>query len=130
MLSDPCTARLTNSAGVGYDFGVGDDVLVLQEETDDSSVSMAPELKGRWVARILEIRGTNPNDVYFLVNWYNRPEDLTAVGCRREPHHGMSELVGTNSVDIIDIGKQSTSQVSLAFTRPDAEQKQSFQRRS
>jgi hypothetical protein len=83
-------------------FRVGDDVLVMQDETNDERSDLPTDLKGRWVGRILEIRALDHTNVFVLVNWYNRPEDLPKG---RQPHHGMSEILATNDVDIISPSK-------------------------
>jgi hypothetical protein len=83
---------------MGQEFGVGDDVLVLQEETVDNDHHMSPDLQNRWVGRILEIRSSDQENVHILINWYSRPEDLPKG---RRPHHGMNEVLATNDVDII-----------------------------
>jgi hypothetical protein len=93
---------LTPLADMETSFGVGDDVLVLQDETPDDDPRLASELQGRWVGRIIEIRAINRENVYLLMNWYNRPEDLPRG---REPHHGMNEVIATNDVDIISPSK-------------------------
>ena len=83
-------------------FGVGDDVLVSQHDTNDSKSGLPIELQGRWVGRIIEIRAMDQVNVFILVNWYNRPEDLR-IG--RQSHHGMDEILATNDVDIISPSK-------------------------
>lgn len=83
---------------MGTSFGIGDDVLVMQEATSDDKSGLPSELKGRWVGRILEIRATSGANVHVLINWYNRPEDLPK---RREAYHSMNEVLATNDVDII-----------------------------
>jgi len=86
-------------------YGVGDDVLITQEDTPDDDPRIAPELKNRWVARILEIRATDSDNVHVLVNWYNRPEDLPGDK-QREAYHSMNEIVATNDVDVIEPSRQ------------------------
>lgn len=83
---------------MGTNFAVGDDVLVMQNETNDEKSGLPTELHGRWLGRIIEIRALDQVNVFILVNWYNRPEDL-AKG--RAPHHSMNEILATNDVDVI-----------------------------
>ncbi|KIW07454.1 uncharacterized protein PV09_01426 [Verruconis gallopava] len=90
--------RYKKAVYMGTKFCVGDDVLIMQDETADDNSALAPELKGRWVGRIIEIRAINQENVFILINWYNRPEDLPKG---RQPHHGMNEILATNDVDII-----------------------------
>jgi hypothetical protein len=92
-------SRLTGSIDMDTNFVVGDDVLIMQDETVDDGPHLSPELQGRWVGRIIEIRAADPENVFILINWYNRPEDLPGKG--RQPHHGMNEVLATNDVDII-----------------------------
>lgn len=83
-------------------FGVGEDVLVMQDETNDERSGLPTELHGRWVGRILEIRAIDQINVFILINWYNRPEDLPKG---RQPHHSMNEILATNDVDIVSPGE-------------------------
>ena len=52
-----------------------------------------------WVAKILEVRASDPSHVFLCVYWLYRPEDLPG-GC--QPYHGASELIASNDMAIID----------------------------
>ncbi|KAL9606057.1 MAG: hypothetical protein Q9179_000790, partial [Wetmoreana sp. 5 TL-2023] len=51
------------------------------------------------VARILEIRARDSQNVYIRVYWLYRPEDIPGG---RQPYHGEHELVATNHMEIVD----------------------------
>ncbi|KAL9589585.1 MAG: hypothetical protein Q9203_001624 [Teloschistes exilis] len=51
------------------------------------------------VARILEVRAKDPQNVYVRLYWLYRPEDLSEG---RQTHHGERELVATNHMEIVD----------------------------
>ncbi|KAL8944239.1 MAG: hypothetical protein Q9211_000669 [Gyalolechia sp. 1 TL-2023] len=51
------------------------------------------------VARILEIRARDPQNVYARVYWVHRPEDIPGG---REPYHGENELIASNHMEIVD----------------------------
>lgn len=93
-------------------YAIGDDVLIKQLTTNDDDSPMDQDLKGKWVARILEIRTSrNHRYPYILINWYNRPEDLVEFSrdLGREAHHGACELIATNDVDIILPGRPDSN---------------------
>lgn len=52
-----------------------------------------------WVARVLEVRASDPTHVYLRVYWLYWPDELP--GGRRE-YHGKSELVVSNHMEIVD----------------------------
>ncbi|KAL2132849.1 hypothetical protein VTI74DRAFT_3223 [Chaetomium olivicolor] len=63
-----------------------------------------------WVARILEIRASDEHHVYARVYWMYWPDELppgTHDGKKtiqgRQPYHGMSELIASNHMDIINV---------------------------
>ncbi|KAI4171464.1 MAG: hypothetical protein LQ343_004202 [Gyalolechia ehrenbergii] len=51
------------------------------------------------VARILEIRARDPQNVYARVYWVHRPEDIPGG---RQPWHGENELIASNHMEIVD----------------------------
>ncbi|KAL8722378.1 MAG: hypothetical protein Q9181_007498 [Wetmoreana brouardii] len=51
------------------------------------------------VARILEIRARDSQNVYVRVYWLYRPEEIPSG---RQPYHGEHELVATNHMEIVD----------------------------
>ena len=93
----------------------GDDVLVnngcLKEEKRNPDIP--DTLQGNWAARILEIRARDEANVYLLVNYYNRPEDLP-IGTRK-PWQGMNEILATNEVSIIDPSKNTSISSMIAI---------------
>ena len=60
-----------------------------------------------WVARILQVRAKNAQNVYALVAWLYWPEELPGLKGRREPgaqpYHGKNELVASNYMDVLDV---------------------------
>ncbi|KAH8733074.1 hypothetical protein GQ44DRAFT_601970 [Phaeosphaeriaceae sp. PMI808] len=52
-----------------------------------------------WIGRVLEVRAGDTEHVYLRVYWLYRPEDLPDG---RKAHHGETELVASNHMDIID----------------------------
>ncbi|KAF1833305.1 hypothetical protein BDW02DRAFT_599192 [Decorospora gaudefroyi] len=76
-----------------------------------------PEIS-HWLARVLEIRAGDPSHVYLRVFWTYRPEDLPGG---RQRHHGSSELIVSNHMDIIDaLTVQSTADVVHWDDNPDS----------
>lgn len=59
-----------------------------------------PDTIPHWFARVLEVRAANPAHVYLRVFWLYRPEDLPGG---RKPHHGQSELIVSNHMEIIEV---------------------------
>ncbi|KAI4147310.1 MAG: hypothetical protein L6R39_003154 [Caloplaca ligustica] len=57
------------------------------------------DLNVKCIARILEIRALDPQNVYVRVYWLYRPEDIP--GGRRD-YHGSRELISTNHMEIVD----------------------------
>ena len=68
--------------------------MFVKKEEDDESASVS-----QWLARILEVRAGDPTHVYLRVYWAYRPEDLLEG---RQPHHGDSEIIVSNHMDIIE----------------------------
>ncbi|RAL66842.1 hypothetical protein DID88_007625 [Monilinia fructigena] len=70
------------------------------------------EPKDFWVARVLQVRASNPQHVYALVAWMYWPEELEATakaadevspaGGRRK-YHGSAELIASNYLDVVDV---------------------------
>ncbi|KAB8299115.1 hypothetical protein EYC80_001228 [Monilinia laxa] len=70
------------------------------------------EPKDFWVARVLQVRASNPQHVYALVAWMYWPEELAATakaadevspaGGRRR-YHGSAELIASNYLDVVDV---------------------------
>ncbi|KAH8798348.1 hypothetical protein F5884DRAFT_143264 [Xylogone sp. PMI_703] len=66
-----------------------------------------------WVAKILKIRGDDPQHIYALVAWLywakELPLDLTPGPCitdpnpGKQPYHGCHELIGSNYLDVISL---------------------------
>jgi hypothetical protein len=51
------------------------------------------------MGRVLEVRAGDASHVYLRVYWLYRPEDLPRG---RQSHHGDSELIASNHMDIIE----------------------------
>lgn len=69
------------------DIAQGEDVLSMNAK------------KRFWVARLLEIRGTDQEHTYLRVFWLYWPEELQGGA---SPYHGKNELVMSNHMDTID----------------------------
>jgi hypothetical protein len=79
------------------EFQVGQVVFVKNSEgADDKNPPNAVE---GWLAKILEIRAGDSSHVFLRVFWAYRPEDLPGG---RQPHHGSSEIIVSNHMDIIE----------------------------
>ncbi|SPJ86974.1 uncharacterized protein FTOL_11999 [Fusarium torulosum] len=68
------------------------------------------EVDKDWVARILEIRASDPNHVYACIHWLYRPDELphgTLESNKKiqgpQPYHGAKELIFSNHLDVIDV---------------------------
>lgn len=79
----------------GESIATGECILVKHDESEAEKV----ETKKQWKAKVLEVRALDPEHVYVRVAWLNRPEDLAGG---RKPHHGATELIPSNQMDIID----------------------------
>lgn len=75
--------------------GNGDFIYVKHDEWADDAI----DTSAQWKAIVLECRAMDPEHVYILVAWLNRPEDLDSG---RKPYHGRNELIPSNHLDIID----------------------------
>ncbi|CAH0019471.1 unnamed protein product [Clonostachys rhizophaga] len=97
-------------------FHTDDFVYVANEESikrlkatpDGSGASQSPR-SNDWVARILEIRALNEQNVYARVFWMYWPDELSASTTDgrktirgRQPYHGKHELIASNHMDIIN----------------------------
>lgn len=85
----------------------GDCVLVRHDDIVQLDDSRHPTLQF-WKAQVLEIRAIDRHNVYCLVSWFDRPQDL-ATGPK--PYHGKYELIASTTVDCInaDCIQQRTS---------------------
>jgi hypothetical protein len=68
------------------------------------------EVDKDWVARVLEIRASDPNHVYACIHWLYRPHELPHGTLEskkkiqgRQPYHGAKELIFSNHLDVIDV---------------------------
>lgn len=67
-------------------------------------VPLGTTLQSHWVAKVLGVRGKDERNVFLLIQWLYRPEDLEPPRAR-EPHHGSYELVASNYLQVIDARK-------------------------
>jgi hypothetical protein len=102
--------RLPNTVK-GVRFHVGEIVLVRPDENytptasgNKNLVPLGASLKYHWVAKVLGVRGKDERNVFVLIQWLYRPEDLEAP-LGREPHHGSFELIASNYLQVIDARK-------------------------
>ncbi|KAL9593907.1 MAG: hypothetical protein Q9219_007325 [cf. Caloplaca sp. 3 TL-2023] len=58
-----------------------------------------PDTQVNCIARILEIRALNPQNVYVRVYWLYRPQELPND---KQAHHGAGEMIATNHMEIVD----------------------------
>ncbi|CAI6277388.1 unnamed protein product [Periconia digitata] len=77
-----------------HHYHVGD-IVHIRHDADESTLEAPIE---NWLAKVLEIRGANSNNVYLRIYWMYRPEDLPGG---RRPYHGKNELIATNDMDIL-----------------------------
>jgi hypothetical protein len=90
------TTRYRRFTMNGEEFQAGQMVFVKKSEED---ITEGPDAIQHWLAKILEIRGGDPSHVYLRVFWAYRPEDVPGG---RQAHHGDSELIVSNHMDIIE----------------------------
>ncbi|KAF1912633.1 hypothetical protein BDU57DRAFT_583096 [Ampelomyces quisqualis] len=77
------------------EFEVGQTIFVSKtEEPQDNAEAIQ-----HWIGKVLEVRAGDAAHVYLRVYWQYRPEDLPGG---RKPHHGASELIASNHMDIIE----------------------------
>ncbi|KAI4648722.1 uncharacterized protein J4E79_009793 [Alternaria viburni] len=81
----------------GEEFEVGQMIFVKKSEED--KIAEGPGTIEHWIAKVLEVRGGDPEHVFLRVYWAYRPEDIPGG---RQAHHGDSELIVSNHMDIID----------------------------
>ena len=60
---------------------------------------LAYDRKNFWVAKVLEVRASDPQHVYLRVFWLYWPDELPQG---RQKYHGQNELVMSNHMDIVD----------------------------
>ncbi|KAJ6439223.1 ebs-bah-phd domain-containing protein [Purpureocillium lavendulum] len=103
----------------GVKYYVGDHIYVMNDITikrqnavrTDSRQQGSLQLTDYWVAKILEIRGSDVEHVYARVFWMYLPDELppnTLLEGKyvsgRQPYHGQHELIASNHiVDIINV---------------------------
>ena len=82
-------------------FGVNDYVYINDGMVDvEQNARLDPkDQHAFWIARVLEVRASDPTHVYLRVFWMYWPEELP--GGRKE-YHGKEELIASNHMDIID----------------------------
>ncbi|EUC50953.1 hypothetical protein COCMIDRAFT_80648 [Bipolaris oryzae ATCC 44560] len=92
--------------------------LVFVKSSEDSEGTNPPNAVEGWLAKILEIRAGDSSHVFLRVFWAYRPEDLPGG---RQPHHGASEIVVSNHMDIIEpLTVQSLAEVVHWDDDPDS----------
>jgi hypothetical protein len=109
------------SAVKGVRFHVTDVVLVKPDESciptaspNENLVPLGMSLQNHWVAKVLGVRGKDERNVFVLIQWLYRPEDLEAP-LGREPHHGGYELIASNYLQVIDARKLPPLLVELFY---------------
>ncbi|MCJ1354639.1 MAG: hypothetical protein MMC33_004628 [Icmadophila ericetorum] len=80
-------------------FGVHDFIYVNSGQRGEDDAEEDEESHKDWIARVLEVRATDPTHVYLRIYWMYWPEELPAG---REKYHGKNELVASNHMEIID----------------------------
>jgi hypothetical protein len=97
----------------GLKHKLGDFVFIANEQTikrQKINSGQATQYNEEWVARILEVRALDANNVYARVHWMYRPDEIPlGTLCRgkkiegRQPYHGDKELILSNHMDIINV---------------------------
>src|SRR4051794_39775267 len=77
------------------EFEVGQIIFV--KVTEDACDPTDPSQNA--FGRVLEVRAGDASHVYLRVYWLYKPEELPGG---RQPHHGDSELIASNHMDIIE----------------------------
>ncbi|KAG9188755.1 hypothetical protein G6011_07460 [Alternaria panax] len=99
----------------GEEFQVGQMVFVKKSE---DQIEECPNSIQHWLAKVLEIRAGDASHVYLRVFWAYRPEDVPGG---RKPHHGGSELIVSNHMDIIEaVTVESSADVVYWNDDPDS----------
>lgn len=80
-------------------FGVNDFVSINHSNIAHGELYSPEDEKIFWVARVLEVRARDSQNVYLRVFWMYWPEELP-MGA--QPYHGKHELVASNHMEIID----------------------------
>ncbi|KAL8842545.1 MAG: hypothetical protein Q9170_000499 [Blastenia crenularia] len=65
----------------------------------DAGADAGADAEVSCIARILEIRAFDPQNVYVRVYWLYRPEEVSGG---RKPYHGSNEMIATNHMEIVD----------------------------
>lgn len=64
-------------------------------------------MKQFWVGRILQIRASDPQNVYALVAWLYWPEELPELKGKRksgrQSYHGMGEMIASNYLEVVEV---------------------------
>ena len=89
---------------VGYlvadeQFGVNDYVYINHENIEQGAVLNTEDERKFWIARVLEVRASDPTHVYLRVFWLYWPDELPGG---RKDYHGKSELVISNHMETVD----------------------------
>ncbi|KAI4091018.1 MAG: hypothetical protein LQ348_003507 [Seirophora lacunosa] len=79
-----------------------------------------PNLQVPCVARILEVRGADPKNVWLRLYWLYRPEEIPSG---RKDHHGKNELIATSHMEIVD-ALQVTSPVQVRRLEEEKEEEE------
>lgn len=90
--------KLTLSLVFKKRYMVGDFIYVRNEASLRQAKKKAaskPRKHDRWIARISEIRGINTTEVYVIVSWMYRPDDLPS-NIRTNCIFSNDELVASN----------------------------------
>lgn len=88
-------------------------MFVRGDHTPPQDADIPPNMKAFWVAKILQVRASNPQHVYALVTWLywtdelpppakKAPDQISVTGGKRR-YHGEDELVASNYLDILDV---------------------------
>ncbi|RAR06797.1 ebs-bah-phd domain-containing protein [Stemphylium lycopersici] len=98
------------------EFQVGQVVFV--KNSEGARDKNSPDALQGWLAKVLEVRAGDASHVYLRVFWAYRPEDLPGG---RQPHHGSSEVIVSNHMDIIEaLTVQSSEDVVYWNDDPDS----------
>ncbi|KAI9679977.1 MAG: hypothetical protein M1817_004992 [Caeruleum heppii] len=86
---------------VGHENFSEHELVLVNHASADASGSLPAHLPEReyWTARVLEIRATDPQNVYLRVHWFYSPPELRDGA---KPYHGKDELLPSNHQEVID----------------------------
>ncbi|OLL25670.1 Chromatin remodeling protein EBS [Neolecta irregularis DAH-3] len=76
---------------------VKDHVLV-NNSNDNKETTVNMKNSVYWIAQIVEIRARTEKEVYVLIRWYYRPEELP---CGRQKYHGEDEVIWSDWEQVI-----------------------------